>query len=128
MNLSHIGRFARKALHVATFPIHAAVERFHHPHVAKVFKSKKAAKVSVGVTIMLVGSTMATHPVAWMPHVLWDALAYGLHGYGALPVIKILTHHLDLENIEEEVKEEVERDLKAGLAQEPEKFEREIIS
>jgi len=61
---------------------------------------QKTVKVAAGVTIMLTGAAMATHPVTFLPHFLWDALAYGLHGYGALPVLKILCSHFDLEHIE----------------------------
>jgi hypothetical protein len=92
----------KRTLHIIVFPVHIVVERFHCPQAAVFLKSKKTAKVAVGVCIMLVGSTMAANPVAFLPHAVWDALAYGLHGYGALPVIKILCKKLDLENLEEE--------------------------
>lgn len=98
-----------RALHVAHYPIHIAVEKLHVEEVAVIIKSKKTAKVSVGVVIMLIGSTMATHPVVFIPHVIWDAMAYGLHGYGALPLIKIACKHLNLEEIEEKI-EKVERE------------------
>jgi hypothetical protein len=98
-----------RVVHLAHYPIHIAVEKLHVEEVAVIIKSKKTAKITVGVVIMLVGSTMATHPVVFIPHVIWDALAYGLHGYGALPLIKIACKHLNLEEIEEKI-EKAERE------------------
>lgn len=96
-----VAKHAVRVVNILVQPVQRAVDTFHCEKVAVLFKSKKTAKVSVGVVIMLVGSTMATHPVSFIPHILWDALAYGLHGYGALPVIKIACHHLNLEDLEE---------------------------
>lgn len=96
-----------RAVHIAHYPIHIVVETLHVEEVAVLIKKKKSAKVAVGVVLMLTGSMMATHPVVWLPHFIWDTFAYGLHGYGALPIIKIACKHLNLEDIEEEVKEKV---------------------
>jgi hypothetical protein len=88
-----------RVAHIATIPLHLAVKHIPHP------RKKKTVKVCVGVVIMLVGSTMAKYPIIFIPHILWDAIAYGLHGYGALPIIKILCAKFDLENLEEEERE-----------------------
>jgi len=96
-----------KAIHQANYPIHILVERFHVEEVAVIIKSKKTAKITVGIVLMLVGSTMATHPVVFIPHVIWDAMSYGLHGYGALPLIKVACKHLNLEELEERAEKEL---------------------
>lgn len=46
------------------------------------------AGIGLGLSIMLTGSHMALHPWDGMAHVLWDALAYGLHGFGSIPILK----------------------------------------
>lgn len=91
-----------KVVHVAVIPVTLVVDYAHKGavHTSELAHSKKVHKVVIGVVIMLVGSTMATTPVAFIPHVVWDAIAYGLHGYGALPIIKILCKKLDLEHLE----------------------------
>lgn len=43
----------------------------------------------LGMLMMAVGSYMATHHETLAPHVwhwCWDCLAYGLHGFGAIPI------------------------------------------
>jgi hypothetical protein len=84
-----------RATHVAIAPVRYAVRHIPCP------RRKRHVKILIGVGIMLVGSTMATNPVTFIPHVVWDAMAYGLHGYGALPIIKILCVKLDLEHLDE---------------------------
>jgi hypothetical protein len=45
--------------------------------------------ILIGVAIMLTGSTMATQAdhVQAVPHSVWDALAYLIHGIGSLPIL-----------------------------------------
>jgi hypothetical protein len=101
--LIHVHRFA----HVASTPVAYIVRNIPHS------RKKKTVKVCIGTGIMLVGSTMATHPLTIIPHIVWDAIAWGLHGYGALPIIKVLCSHLDLENLDdsevEKLKSEIEK-------------------
>lgn len=56
------------------------------------------------MVIMAGGAAMAVNPVSFVPHFIWEAVAYGLHGYGALPIIKILCAKYDLEHLSEENK------------------------
>lgn len=44
--------------------------------------------VGLGTTLMLLGSNLATHPIDAIPHFLWDAFAYGIHGVGFIPLSK----------------------------------------
>lgn len=90
------------ATHVAIRPITIVVDRFHNAHIGKIVHSKKASKVTIGIVIMLVGSGMAAHQVAFIPHVIWDAIAYGLHGYGALPIVKIGCKFFNLEDLDDD--------------------------
>lgn len=45
-------------------------------------------QVGLGVSLMVTGSAMALHAqeIAFLPHVLWDTLAYGIHGIGGIPI------------------------------------------
>lgn len=92
--LVHVHKFSN----VAIYPIRLVVRHIPCP------RKKKTVKIVSGVVIMLSGAAMATHPLAIVPHFLWDAIAYGLHGYGALPILKILCAKFDLEHIEDEEK------------------------
>jgi hypothetical protein len=97
--------YVHKFAHVATLPVQYLVKRIPCPH------KKKTVKVCIGTGIMLVGSTMATHPIAIIPHIIWDAIAWGLHGYGALPIIKVACSHLDLENLGENELEQLKKQI-----------------
>lgn len=88
-------------IHESEMPIHALVERLHRTRLVRIVRSKRASKVCIGVCITLVGSTMATHPIAMIPHFIWDAIAYTLHGYGAIPVIKIFCEKFNLESLDD---------------------------
>jgi hypothetical protein len=99
-------RHIHKTVAVLAYPVTAVVEAVHGDKLKHAVKSKRTTKVFIGVGITLVGSTMATNPVSFVPHVIWDALAYTLHGYGALPVIKILCERLNLESIDEGLNEQ----------------------
>lgn len=51
---------------------------------------RHAAGVTLGAALMLTGSAMATHAdfgTQYVPHVLWDSVAYFIHGFGSLPVL-----------------------------------------
>lgn len=43
-------------------------------------------RYTVAATVVLTGSFMATHPLHFLPHFLWDGLAYTIHGLGAAPI------------------------------------------
>jgi hypothetical protein len=85
-------------VHVAVYPVTYVVDVLH---VKQIIKSKKTVKVSIGLFLMGVGATMAINPWSAIPHVIWDALAYGIHGYGALPIFKIVSKKLDLEHLDD---------------------------
>lgn len=89
-----------KTIFILTYPIHLITEVIHGKRFQHLIHSKRVVKLTIGGFIMLTGSTMATHPVEFIPHIVWDALAYGLHGYGALPMIKIFCTRLDLETLD----------------------------
>lgn len=79
---------AHEARLVARLPL---VRRVTHPRVLR-----HGAAGGLGLALMFAGSTMATHAdevlrVVHVPHVAWDALAYFLHGLGAIPFV----HHVE---------------------------------
>jgi hypothetical protein len=101
--------------HFASRPVIYVVDCLH---IRGLIKSRRRVKVLLGLTLMLTGSTMALHPVSFIPHILWDMFSYGLHGYGAVPIIKVICQKskklsiFDLETLEEESEVEVKRDVK----------------
>lgn len=50
---------------------------------------RHAAAMATGAGLCALGSFMATNPVAFVPHVIWDAVSYSIHGAGLMP---LLTH------------------------------------
>lgn len=63
-----------------------------HLTVVEKFLNRKTQRhilgTSLGVCLMLTGSNMALHHWEAVPPVVWDALAYGIHGVGSIPVLK----------------------------------------
>ena len=100
-----------RVTHVATLPIQFVVRRI--PHVGK----RKAAKMGAGVVIMIVGVVVAKNPFHLVNHIIADLIGYGLHGYGALPFIKILCARFDLEHIDEDESAIKLTELSAQLAE-----------
>ena len=117
-NFTVIVVYAHKFAHVATLPLQFAVRHIPNP------RKKKTVKLMVGVVIMLSGAAMAKYPWHLVNHIVWDALAYGLHGYGALPWVKVMCHKFDLENLEQsevsQLREEIEilrREINKGKSE-----------
>lgn len=88
--------FIHGAVHVIHLPFHHAVRVLPAP-----LKSKRATKVVIGICISCTGSAIALHPIEIVPHIIWDAIAYTLHGYGAIPVVKILCEKFNLESLDD---------------------------
>jgi len=68
----------------------------HHPQVSarRTRQVRHLLGIATGLSVMLLGSTMGINASEWIatmpvhvPHPLWDALAYGLHGFGCIPVL-----------------------------------------
>ena len=64
-------------VHFASKQIARVVPHNHH----------KVAHVSLGVVLILTGSTLATITWPGVPHVVSDALAWLVHGFGSAPII-----------------------------------------
>lgn len=95
-----------RVVHIAIVPVTFVVEKLH---VRRIIKSKRGAKVVIGIGFCLTGSTMALYPITAVPHVIWDAVAYILHGYGSLPMIKLACEKLNLESIDENSDDEIDK-------------------
>jgi len=68
-------------------PLHYWERLFHH------VTRRYMLGVLIGITIMLIGACMATHAHYFLdfipiPHAVWDAIAYFLHGVGAIPILE----------------------------------------
>lgn len=65
------------------------VAKFAHWSISRRWKyifHRHAFAIGIGVGMMLTGSFMAHSPWECMPHCLWDALAYFIHGCGFVPI------------------------------------------
>lgn len=105
------GAYIIRAVHLAVTPVSLLVDSCHTLPKARILKSKKHAHCAVGIVLMLSGSALATHPVTFVPHFLWDAVCYLLHGYGSLPVVRVLCGKFNLETIVDE-EAEIKREIK----------------
>jgi hypothetical protein len=54
----------------------------------------KHSKHVVAASFFLVGPYLAQHPMAGVPHFLWDGFAYAIHGFGCAPLIESLAPKL----------------------------------
>lgn len=106
MNLIH------KAVHKAAFPVLFLVEEFHDIKRAKLFKRKRHAKIAVGM-VFIAGGSAISHLHIILP-IFWEAFGWLLHGYGALPIIKVLCEKYDLEQAQDEI-EAIERKVENDL-------------
>lgn len=68
-------------------PVHLVADGIHRvlPH------NKKHSKLVIGGAMMLTGATLASIHQGYIPHVLWDAFSWLLHGIGAAPIINLFT-------------------------------------
>jgi len=87
-------RRAAAVYHIILYPLHWSARKVKHHR-------KRVVKLGLGSVIALSGAFMAAHPWGAVPHFVWDGLAYGLHGYGALPFVKLGCKFLDLEDLED---------------------------
>lgn len=88
-------RVFRFLFNVGHAPAHASPDVKSLSRLRRLFHVKVRRHVfgiTVGTGLMLTGSAMAINAqdvlaIVHVPHVLWDALAYFLHGFGSLPVM-----------------------------------------
>lgn len=67
---------------IALFPAHQTSKL-----IGKIYKhNPKRGRVIVGAIFVLLGAAMAHHRPEVAPEVLWDAMAWGLHGFGLTPI------------------------------------------
>jgi hypothetical protein len=95
----NIMKVVRVVVHVASVPAHRAYDYVHN-HIPQSVKERWTVhhgRAACGSVMMLVGSIMATNTPAWLPHFLWDAVAYGLHGFGSAPVFKLVCIKLHID-------------------------------
>lgn len=83
--LLNIGRHRVRRVDVPNIRSLPRFQRLLHPKV-----QRHLVAISLGTTLMLTGSFLATHgenAPHFLPHVVWDALAYFIHGIGSLPIL-----------------------------------------
>lgn len=51
-------------------------------------------KYSVAWSVVFAGAYLATNPVHWVPHFIWDGIAYTIHGFGAAPIAEAMIRRI----------------------------------
>jgi hypothetical protein len=77
-----------KAKHIDLHWLHMMhLPRLHRPFSKR--GRKHTIACSLGCMVMLAGSGLSVlHLDVVLPHVVWDMLAYFIHGCGAIPIVK----------------------------------------
>jgi len=67
---------------VGSLPVRMIVRAIHriYPHNCRV------GEVLVGALVLLFGAWLAQHEVSWVPHFVWEGIAYAIHGLGVTPI------------------------------------------
>ena len=86
----------RPILDELSIPVHAIGRLIHG---SKHVLSRRAIHLIVGLIFMLVGSTLAhfAHGVESPGAILLDTFAYGIHGFGLAPIVKVIADIVGLE-------------------------------
>lgn len=91
-----------KALRILASPV-CHLSHALHVYFPRVFNrkhiNKRTVKCSLGGVVVLTGAYAAQHPVEFMPHFVWDAFSYALHGWGLVPILKVSAAIIDLEDV-----------------------------
>lgn len=86
-----------RVINLVAHPLHTLADFFvRHRKGTKADYRRHAARISVGTFFALFGAFLATHPAEWMPHFLWDAVAYGIHAVGMAPVLSYVGNILPI--------------------------------
>ena len=82
-------RHVAQGVRIMAGPVRAASHVLHRivPH------ERKHSKALIGCALVIVGAYLGSEvrPGAWCPVFVWDAGAWLLHGFGAAPIIELLT-------------------------------------
>jgi hypothetical protein len=80
-----------KVIHAIAHPVHYVADK-----CVRTRKGRVRTRLCAGVTLILGGAFMATHPAEWCNHALWDGMAYSIHALGIAPVFSHLANILPL--------------------------------
>jgi hypothetical protein len=58
---------------------------------------KNTIHIGVGIAIMLAAGTLYHNPPKILNHEMWELTAFGLHGLGAAPVLRIVADLIGFE-------------------------------
>lgn len=96
----------RNLLHVLNHPVDRLVDKVHH-HLP--LRNKKVHKVGIGILLMFTGPVIAMAGHDW-PGILktfTEVFGFFVHGYGSLPIIKVIREKFDIEEMNEKPKAKV---------------------
>ena len=79
-------RYGSAVVHLLSLPVEKVVEK------VKVVKEnhKNGFAIVLGTIVLLTGAFLASVHQDWVPHFVWDAGAYGIHGLGIAPIAKVV--------------------------------------
>lgn len=98
-----------RLFHALNHPIDRIVG---HLHEKGIVKTKRVHKVVIGAVLMFAGSLIASagHGLPEGLKTVADVTGYLIHGYGTLPIVKILKEHIfEIEGVPEEPKEDADQ-------------------
>lgn len=80
----------KRVLHKLTKPVWV-------PHKHPV--TKRVHNIAIGLVFMIIGPTLASlgHDLPTVLRMTTDIIGYFLHGYGSLPIIRVVKEHFDIE-------------------------------
>lgn len=73
----------KQVFKVASLPVRWLAHGLHKlvPH------NKRCSEVAISVALVLTGAWLASLHQELIPHVVWDATAWTIHGIGAAPIV-----------------------------------------
>lgn len=76
-----------KLLKIISKPVHVVSDALHRikPH------NKKHSKCLLGLVLMILAANIASMHQSYIPHFIWDAGAWLIHGLGAAPIINLIS-------------------------------------
>lgn len=81
-------RGGRRAVFILAMPLHKFSVFLHvHLHIPK-----GVTKYGSAASLTLFGGYLASNPVHFLPHFVWDTIAYGLHGIALAPIAECVCH------------------------------------
>lgn len=96
--MKHVKKSSKKnygsaLVHILAWPIEALTAKAKHAKHAH----RTAFTLFLGLTLLLIGAFISSIHQDTVPHFIWEAGAYGIHGLGLAPIAKIIFDIIEIE-------------------------------